>query len=429
MVLFSSNWLILFPIAFSLFVALRLSLGTVRAQGRSWMLLAVSSLILLMFWFSLLAVGGRAHWISIAWLMILAMFSVVIFWKRRRMERKAMLLSCLSATDLPQQQALAGYFLQENVGWPRRKAGALQRDLAQGVPWELALEMRGIAVGVYERLAIRLRYAFGISCPNELESSTSHSPLSIEAEFERLLGRLLIFAWVVVIIPILYLIAVFIMPTFQSMFEEMGVELPRMSQLVLGIGDWTSSTRNSQLFALLPMLMLILFAVVFLLWLFPSLLQLPMFRYISGDYYTNAGLFALAQISESEPDLIAACRRTSEIVPVAYIARRFQLAADYLEQGLPLATALQKSGILKREEIRRMQGHTIFTGDLQRPNERNVVWALQQLAASRIEQMLNRYSMLTQGAVVGLTLMLALLIGFVVVGMIMALTHLISSLA
>jgi nitrate reductase NapE component len=58
-----------------------------------------------------------------------------------------------------------------------------------------------------------------------------------------------------------------------------------------------------------------------------------------------------------------------------------------------------------------------------------VAWATNQLATVEVERMLNRYSMVIQFLVVVFTLIFAVLVGFVGVGMFQALSLMIQSLA
>jgi type II secretory pathway component PulF len=113
---------------------------------------------------------------------------------------------------------------------------------------------------------------------------------------------------------------------------------------------------------------------------------------------------------------------------VAYVRRKFQVAAEQLEQGKALPTALSKAGILKESELRRIDPNSFLasSGDL---GNRDIRWGLRQLADARIEKMLNRYSIWSQVTIVVLTLFFAFVIGTVVIGIMWALTYMISSLA
>ena len=422
MIAYASNWLILFPVAFSLFVAMRLSQGSVDQGRSSWMLMAVRGVVVLMFWFAVLAVGLRGHWISLAWGLILAAFAFVFFWKRRRLERNAMFLTALTAETLPQQQRLAGYFADENAGWVKRKARGLSRDLAIGVPWGRSLEARGVAQGVYEKLALRLQSLFGGQVLGLSRPTNSLSPIQIEAEAERLLGRLMIFTWTILVAPLVVLIMMFILPTIEQMFMEFGLQLPVPTQMLVDLGDFSMSSGTAQLISALPLLLLAFGFLGVLIWLFPTMLQLPLLRWICADYYRNLGFTALAWVLQRNQELVSACQQTATLVPVNYISRKYQRASERLAQGEDLPTAFQNAGLLRQQEASLLRNAAAVS--IEDPS-----WSMQQLAAYRVDRMLLRYSMIVQLLVVAITVVLAAIIGLVVLGIMLSLIVMISSLA
>ena len=422
MELYTSNWMILFPIAFSLFVAMRLSLGSLDEGKSSWMLLAVRSLIVNCFFFSMLALGVRGHFLSIAWLVMIGVFAIVFWWKRKRLERNAVLLTAMKAKTLPQQQTLAGYFVDENVGWVRRKGRALRRDLATGVPWGTALEVRGVASGVYEKLELRLRAMYGKS--DDASSSSLMEPLEIESETERLLGRLMIFSWVVFVFPVVAVIMLYIVPTFEEIFEEFSIELPPITSFMISVADFSVNSGIAFLFALIPLALIAFLGVAGLIWLFPATLQLPLFRWLAKDYYLNSGFTALGCIAEREKDLVQALRKTANVVPVPHISRKFWNAGEQIQSGKETVKAFKQSGLLNGREAEALGFH-LNSGSAQS----EIAWGLKQLAEWRIERMLTNYSMMVQIAVVVLTLFFSCLVGLVGMGVIAALAQLVLSLS
>lgn len=411
---------------------MRLSQGMADESRGSWMITAMRSLVLLMFWFSLLSLGLRGHWIGIIWLGLLAGFGFVFYWKRRKLERGAIFLSSLSAENLGQQQSLAGHFVEENVGWVRRKAQALRRDLAVGIPWERALENRGIARGAYEKLALRLQKTYGRQPESEGDLVHLLSPMRIEAEAERMLGRLMLFSWTVIVGPILLFIGAFIMPTFKVMFEEFGLMLPAPTRFLFSVADFSWQYGIAQLFGVLPMLFIVLVLFCLLLWLFPVVLQQPGFRWLCPDYYQNLGFSALAKAIQHEKDLVAACQQTAALVPVTHISRKYHLAADYLRRGEHYLSAFRHAGLLHPREMRIFESSGFGDSPGRKVagnNSQDLAWTLQQLASWRIERMLNRYSIVVQLLVVLITIGLAIVVGLIAIGVMLALISMIASLA
>ena len=423
MIAYFSNWILFFPLAFSLFVAMRLSQGSIDQGKSSWVLLTIRCFIALLMTFAVLSVGFRPSPVTVVWVLLLAVFSFVIYWKSRRLERSAMLLTAMSAETFAQQQLLAAMFYDENRGWLRRKGNALRRDLAAGVPWNRALEMRGVAVGVYERIALRLQSAYGREHDQRNASGEVaglESPMRIEAEAERLLGRMFMFSWSIMIPLVVSLIMTFIVPTFKEMFEEFGLELPQSTQWMIRLADGSVEYGIAHLLAMLPMALFAIAIACFAVWLFPSLMQLGPLRWFTGEYYQTAGFAALASVVNKESNLLAACRETAELVPVPYIARRYRAATMLLENGASPADALVKSRLLSKSDL------TAFGQGL---DQRDPAWGFRQLASWKLERMLNRYALLVQVFVVGVTLVFACVVGLVAVGLMEALASMISAIS
>ena len=82
MTAFTSNWFVFFPLAFSLFVAIRLAEGSVDRGQSQFGLLVIRSLIGLLFLFSIFAVGLRTSLLGLCWILLLVVFTAVIVWKK-----------------------------------------------------------------------------------------------------------------------------------------------------------------------------------------------------------------------------------------------------------------------------------------------------------------------------------------------------------
>ena len=418
----TSNCLILVPIALSLFVAVRLSLGSVDNARRSWLFSAVQASIVLMLLFGIFSLGFRAHGIALAWPVLLAIAGFVVLWKRRRLERDAMLQMAVQVNDLERQQALATFLAEHNVGWLRRRARELQEDLASGVSWFLALEMRGVARGAYERLALRMQHLFGKQKDEDVAPSQVMSPLNVEMEAERLFGRMMVLFWFVKVGPILGLMAWLILPTFVDMFDEFGIEMTGAMQLLISLSDLSVSYFAVPVFVFVWWI-LMLSGIALLIWLFPAVLQMPVFRWLTGRYYYGAGFVALSRALEEEKNLPEAFDCSSRLVPVGFVAANFRQIAERLRSGEELAAAMQKSGTVARREME------LFTEDVVGVDwARDPVWGLRQLSAWKVERMLARYSLLVQVCVFWVTILTGVVIGFFGLAVISSLAQLILAL-
>ncbi len=419
---FTSNWYIFFPLAFSLFISLRLAQGSTDDGRSSRGLTVVRSVIATLFVFALLGVGLRSHILSFFWMALGGFFAGALFWKNRRLERSALLLSALHAETEPKQLSLTETFWIENRGWLRRTAASLRRDNSAGKSWWRALEERRIAKGVYERLAVRLIALYGPSTKQKSHKQAAGellTPLQVEAEVERMLGRLFIFSWTVFVFPLITMIIVFIVPTFKEMFEEFGLKLPPMMLAVIAVADVVSKFGLFFALVLVPWGIAIVFLML-LLWFFPQVLQRYPFRWLCNDYFRTAGFSALSYAIANESNLTLACQATGRLLAVEDLGRQYQVAASLLEEGMLPQQALLQAGLLERRERDAFQIGF---------DHRDPSWCLQQLAGWKMSRMFARYSVLIQCAIVIITLLLAVVIGSVAVGVIQVLSTMINSLA
>ena len=418
MIAYPSNWLILFPLAFSLYVGLRLSIGAIDFGRSTFGIVLIRLLIAIFFGFAFLAIGLRPNPISLVWIFLLAVFLVVISWKSRRLDRSAMFLSALNAKDLDQKQVIFGHFQKENVGWVRRRALAVSRDLATGIPWWGAFEIRGLAVGIYEKLLVRLHGAYGKE--STLAGNYQTSAAQVEGEAERLAGRVLLFTWIVVVGALLSFIATFIMPTLKEMAEEFGLALPQGLVFFIQVADFLVDTNLVFLLGLVPLALMMFAMLLTILWIFPSMLQLPVFRWFAKSYFENAAFSTLAAVLPNESNLLAACRATGNLIPVVHLSERYHATAELIEQGAEPQKAFLRTGLINNQELA-VFGQTM---DHSEP-----LWGLRELANWRTERMLHRYSILVQIAFVLFTLILAAIVGLVAVSMIAFLSSMINALA
>lgn len=410
MIAFLSNWLLLYPIAFSLFVVLRLSEATTDGRRVSVGVHVIRSMIFILFAFAFLAVGCRTTLLSLLWAILFGIMAGLLLLRHARLNRSTVTMTILSCRDLPQMQRAAAYFSDEQGGFLGRRLHRFRQLLAQGVPWSSALEVTGFCKGSYERLAARLADRFGVS---RNTSQDLNAPLRIEIEFERLLSRMSILVWIVLFGPIFVFYRLVILPTLLKMLAEFDLQVP--ATLAMVQNDYSISWLSSVAAAVV----LLLFGTAFLLWLFPRLtLHLP-FRWLCDAYYRCLGFVALARVAEHTPDLVDACRQTSELVPAPHIATQFRVAVAGLERGQSPADAFATARLIRGNRLGDFAAILDTAG---------IAWATQQLATAEVERMLYRYSLVIQFLVVFLTLCFAVLVGVIAVGMFQALIAMILSL-
>lgn len=411
MVAFLSNWLILYPIAFSLFVAMQLSETTADRRKISVGVLVLRLMIFILFVFSLLAAGCRTSALSLVWLVMFGVTAIVLLIKQSRLNRSAITLTILACRDLPQIKQAVAYFAEEHGGLLGRKLHTLRLLLAQGLSWSIALQATGFCYGTCERLTARLADRFGHSSKNGEEK---YLPLRVEIEMERLLSRLSILVWILLFGPLFLMFQILIVPSLMKLMNEFDVA-PNASLELISTFDsigWLSG--SATLFAILVLVCTIP------VWMAPRLTAYLPFRLFCGAYYRCLGFIALSRVSEHTSDLSDACRQTAEIVPVSYIATKFRTAFTCLERGQSPADAFAIAELLRRNQLDEFTSILGTTG---------LAWATRELASVEVERMLYRYSLLIQFLIVVFTLGFAILTGIVAVGLFQALSSMIQWLA
>ncbi len=408
---FVSNLLLLYPVAFSLFVALRLSEAATDGRRVTAGVHVVRSIVFILFVFALIGIGCRSTVLSILWVFLFAMVSIVLLIKQSRLNRAVVTMTVLGCRDLPRIQRAVGYAAEEHGGGLGRRLRRFSRLMLNNVPWSRALEMTGFCRGSYERLAARLAERFGTVVETSDEAG---GPLRIELELERLLSRLSLLGWISLFGPVFLFYQLVVVPILIKMLQEFDIPIPLAIQILrgeFGIG-WISVAAGA---VVIGMLM-----VGVLVWFFPRLtLRWPL-RWLASAYYRSLGFVAFSKVAERVPSLIDACRETAALVPAEHIAKQFRVAAARLERGETPAMALAGAGLVRGERLGDFDSILSTTG---------LGWATLQLANSEVERMLYRYSLVMQFLIVAFTLVFAVLVGLVAVGMFEALAGMIESLA
>ncbi len=413
MMVYLSNWLIFYPMAFSLFIVLRLSQASTDSRRASLGVLAVRSIIVLLFSFALVSLGARFSVLSIMWIVIAAVFGTILYFKQRQLSRSAVTMTLLSCTDASQIQRAADFFQQEHAGWLGRRLGKFLRQIAQGSEPIHAMESTGFARTAYEKLTARLTHKYG---SQSVLSSELFAPLRVEQEFERLLGRLTLLSWCVFIGPVFFLFQVIIVPTLLRMLAEFAVPIPTLLLLV----DGRSSYLGGLLAIGIPLLIMFVFSFALLSWIFPAWAERWPLRWFCGAYFRSLGFIAFARVAQRTSDAVTALRQTAELLPVPYLARKFEYAAVRMESGESMTDAMANAELIPPHQL----GN--FGSQL---NTAGLAWATEQLATADIERMLYRYSILIQWTLVGVTLIFGGLVAAVSIGMMQALTQMIQSMS
>lgn len=411
MSLLFSNWLILYPLAFSLFVALRLSQAPVDHQPKSLSLIVLRSMLYIMFALTFLSLGTRGYVGLSLWPILFIALWVVLWLKHQRLKRQAVLHTLLSCSDQYQLQ-YAAQFIEEDVPSLiyRKRVSVFRRLLAQGVNWAKGMEHAKLARTTSELIESRLLAQFG-----KRDKLSALDTVHIEGELERLLGRLSMLVWLWAGIPVITMIAYMIVPTYVAIFQEFGLTLPSSTKaLIAGYELFVG------VFAILILVTNLALLFGFLLWFFPGLSRRFPFTWFSGPYYNSLGFVTLARVAEREPNLREAFLKTAEAVPVTFMSDRFRHAATAITIGKDPLQALVVANLIKPHESHLLAG-CLATQEM--------VWGLRRLAEHKSERMLHRYSILIQWTIFTFTLIFAVIVGIVTIGLFAPLPTMINSLS
>ncbi len=416
MTFFSSNWIILYPVAASLFVALRLAYGMRATYRASLFEEHIRGAVFLMLVASMFGLGLRFSFLSVFWLIALLIWCIVLIIKRIRLERFALFQTALVTTEPNERHIVASAFANSNRGWTRRAARRLLRDISLDVSWYDSLQRCRVVRTVYEQMTVRLQKRYGPEAMVVMREDSSEyvNPMTVEIELERHMARLSYFVWSLLVFIVIAAFMTFVAPTMEQIFEEFGLQPPALFEFLSRTGQGLTV-----LSWLVPCVIGATVGAAAVLWLFPSLLQVFPARILANKYYKSVGFLALAHTCEREENLVEATQTAADLIPVGFLSNKYGLAANRMSAGVPPAEALQGSGILTKKDL-------YFLGNI---NDRNPKWDLQQLAIDKCEAMLRHYSVLVQLVIATNTFVMGIIIGAFVISFFSALVLLINALA
>jgi type II secretory pathway component PulF len=416
---FSANLAILFPLAASLYIGMRLSDGQVDNKGGGWARALVYTLVAILVSFALAGILIRISPLSLIWIFVLSFLCVFTWIKSRAINRSFLLHSLMSADSDIIRERMAADFIELNGPLIANRVSIFQDKLAKGKSWALAIEQSKIARSTSEIFACRCVDRFGLQ--SESKISPALDPLRIQAETEKLLGRLMVMPWAIfgfaTVVPLMMWLVI---PTFKAMFDEFGLTLPRAMLSFIAMSDFTV---NSPLSALLILLQIVLLFIGFLtiwFWMFPRQMIRYPFCLIAAPYFRAMGLVSMAMSVRKETTFSAACDVAGEVIPVPFMSRRLQFASRYHAQGLLPDVALSKAGLLRPIEAELLKDSM---------QSKSFPWAIEQIAINATESMLRFYSIAIQLLIVFFVCFFSFFVGWLAVGVIGVLAKMITSLS
>lgn len=418
MINFSSNLAILFPLGCSLYIAMRLSDGQVDGKGGGWARALVYTITTLLITFSFAGVLFRAGLISLVWIFAATILCLLIWIKSQAVNRSLLLHSFASVDSNNARQQMADDFVQRNGWFVASKARQFRRALDAGLDWPKAIQEVGIAKTTAEIFSCRCMAEFG---PNtEGSISPALDPLRIQSEAERLLARLMLLPWSMFGFVIVTLMMWKIVPTFKLMFDEFGLVLPKSMLSFIALSDFVVQTPLGGLIGFFVFLIVVAFGCVAVVWFFPRLARLYPIRWFVRPYFRALGLTSLAMSIRRESDFSMACKTAAKRLPVPFMADELQAAGEFHSRGIPPEKAIVKAGILKSGEAELLNASV---------KTHSFSWAIEQVAVSTMERMLQFYSVAIQLLIVTTVFFFAVIFGWLAIGVIEVLSLMIQQMS
>jgi type II secretory pathway component PulF len=211
--------------------------------------------------FVLAAIGATAGvWILIIPLpIIVAVVVVMVVDRNRQSEHRALLGSLAAAAQhgVPLSEAARAY-ADETLGDTGLRAMALAEAIERGQSLSTAVRTARLRMSTSTKLAVRFGERLGLLGPAmKQQIDDSHQ---IDSVLRDTIGRFL-YLWCVVMMMCLVVAFVMwkIVPVFERIFEEFGLKLPALTQLVI---KWSGDPKALLVFAAVLMSPVILFSVL-----------------------------------------------------------------------------------------------------------------------------------------------------------------------
>jgi general secretion pathway protein F len=361
-------------------------------------LLSLASTIM----FVLAALGIAAGvWILIIPLPIVAVVVMLMVVTRSRQAEHRALLSSLAVAaqhEIPLSEA-ARAFADETLGDTGVRSLALAEAIERGEPLSLATRQARLRMGTATKLAVRLGERLGSLGPamrQQLDDSQQ-----VDIALRTAIGRFIhLWALIVVMTGVTSFVMLKIVPVYQKMFEEFGVQLPAMTRALINVSNWFVKIGwllTAPLSLLAPIL--IIGAVLYYVGWFPR--NLPLVWWLFRRYDGALVMRGLALTIQRGLPLPAGLRLIADNYPLSIIGQRVRSVAHDAEQGMPWSPSLRRTDLISSADA-------AVLAAAERVG--NLPWALEEMADSAIRRQAYR----VQAAVHVLYPLLLLALGFVV---------------
>jgi general secretion pathway protein F len=413
-------------------IAVRIMYGrrTFVAADPLKVLLTVSSTVLLILAVVGALIGLAAPTASpvaflVIWVPALIVIAVIVLMsidRYRRGEHRALIWTLAAAAQrgvaLPES---CRAFADETQDDTASRALVLAQTLEQGSPLSDAATRARLRLATPMRVAVRVGEALGMLGPamrQQFDDSTES-----DATLRTVISRLY-YLWAVILIltGVLTFVMLKIVPVFQKMFQEFGLELPAMTKLVINVSNWFI---HNGWFLTAPFTLVInLFGFAALIWgafyfIGWTPRDLPGIWRLFKRYDGALVMRGLALAVRRQVPMAAGFDLLAHSYPIKHIARRLGYVADRVQHGAPWNESLAATGLISRADA-------AVLGAAERAD--NLAWALEEMADSAIRRQSYRLQLALHCAYPVLVVLLALVVAFFVLGLFLPLISLIQGL-
>jgi type II secretory pathway component PulF len=297
----------------------------------------------------------------------------------------------------------------------------LAGHLEQGLPLSQAAGGARLRMATPMRLAVRLGEALGMVGP------AMRQQLDDSVEADAILRRVVIrlyYLWAVVLVlmGVLTFVMLRIVPVFQKMFQEFGLELPSLTKTLIHACNWFVQfgwflTAPFTLFAGIVGTILLLWGALhfvgFTVRDFPGIWRL--FKRYDGALVMRG----LALAVRRGVGLTEALTLLENTYPIQEIARRIRGVRLRVEQGAVWQQSLRNTGLISGADA-------AVLAAAERAD--NLPWALEEMADSALRRQAYRLQLVVHCLFPLIVLLIGLMVGFFVIGLFLPLVALVQGL-
>lgn len=317
--------------------------------------------------------------VPVFWVIVLA---TIHFFRQGEQQSLIWMLSHAAERDLPLSPSVRA-FAQERTDEVGFRAWRLAEALDAGMPLDLAMLRAKFRPTLPLLVAARVGQAYGVM-PAALRSAVLEQR-GFDRVLRNLVERLLFMLTAIFVFAlILSFVMIIIIPTFEKMFKEFELDLPRITKLVIALSQmavtWWSVGAPVYLLIWLALMLGFLHYVGWLPWNFPGL------GWLRLRYDRTVVLRTLALTVDQKRPIDHALATLEFAFPTTAIRRRLAKALLAVRQGSDWPEALQRAGLISGYE-------QAVLASAERVG--NVAWALQMLAENGVRRLTQRLRVIT----------------------------------